>query len=351
MKVESYNVNSRSEHYLEKTSFSAQRLEVWDDTGKLQAFIDEELPVIVELGANDEEKWQPLKSSSPIERLQEKSNAQNEFELKISLIEAFVFMLTGKRIKLKLPAPSLEQQDAGLSMPTANIEQPLGNGRADWGIAFDSIESYVETEALRFSSEGNVKTADGRSISFNMEFMLSRSYYESNSLSIRLGDAKQIDPLILAYGGGAPSLSAQKYEFDLDGDGKTERISFAGRGSGFLALDKNKDGKINDGTELFGPTSGNGFNELRAYDLDNNGWIDEADPVFELLSLLTVNERGETLILKLADVGIGAIYLNDIETAYEFKDGARSDGMMRSSSIFLKENGMAGSIHHVDLSV
>ena len=41
------------------------------------------------------------------------------------------------------------------------------------------------------------------------------------------------------------------------------------------ALDINEDGKINDGKELFGTASGNGFGDLAAYDQDNNGWIDE----------------------------------------------------------------------------
>ncbi len=36
-------------------------------------------------------------------------------------------------------------------------------------------------------------------------------------------------------------------------------IAFATGNSGFLAFDKNADGMINDGSELFGPESGNGF--------------------------------------------------------------------------------------------
>lgn len=350
MKVQSYNVNSQSEHYLEKTSFSYQRLEAWGKEGRelAQTFLDEEDAAVLELSVKDDMRQQ-LSGLDKSAKLKEKSSCPNEYELKFSLLEAFIFMLTGKRTKLRLP--SMEQKDENLSQNIMAESQPAADIRVGWGIAFDSIESYVETEALRFSSEGNVTTADGRSISFNMEFMLSRSYYEASSLSLRLGDAKLVDPLLVAFNGGAPSLTKEKYDFDLDGDGKSERISFAGPGSGFLALDKNKDGKINDGTELFGPNSGNGFSELRAYDIDNNGWIDEGDPVFELLSLLTVNERGEMLLLKLADVGIGAIYLNDTNTAFDFKDGMTSNGILRSSSIFLRENGTAGSLHHVDLSV
>ena len=48
------------------------------------------------------------------------------------------------------------------------------------------------------------------------------------------------------------SISDQKFKFDINADGKEDDISFVGKGSGFLALDKNGDGKINDGSELFG---------------------------------------------------------------------------------------------------
>ena len=41
-------------------------------------------------------------------------------------------------------------------------------------------------------------------------------------------------------------------------------------GNAFLSLDKNSDGIINDGSELFGAASGNGFADLAKYDEDGN---------------------------------------------------------------------------------
>lgn len=43
-------------------------------------------------------------------------------------------------------------------------------------------------------------------------------------------------------------------------------------------------GKIDDGSELFGARTGNGFNELAKYDSDNNHFIDAGDPVFSNLA-------------------------------------------------------------------
>lgn len=61
----------------------------------------------------------------------------------------------------------------------------------------------------------------------------------------------------------------------MDCDGKQEEISKLNAGCGYLALDKNGDGVINDGNELFGVKTGDGFYELSKYDSDLNGWIDE----------------------------------------------------------------------------
>ena len=63
------------------------------------------------------------------------------------------------------------------------------------------------------------------------------------------------------------------------------KISFVGSGSGLLALDKNGDGIINNGTELFGPNTQDGFSELSKYDSDGNGWIDENDSVYDNLRI------------------------------------------------------------------
>ena len=73
------------------------------------------------------------------------------------------------------------------------------------------------------------------------------------------------DPLVINIGTDSAKVSNQKFKFDLDSDGKEDSISMPTRGSAFLALDKNEDGTINDGNELFGTKSGDGFKDLREY--------------------------------------------------------------------------------------
>ena len=140
--------------------------------------------------------------------------------------------------------------------------------------------------------------------------------------------------------------------FDLDCDGKEEEISSLGKGSGFLALDKNGDGIINDGTELFGTKSGDGFADLAEYDEDGNGWIDEDDGIFSQLRIWTKNEKGEDELISLKDAGVGAINLSSISTAFSNTDNFNDTmAVIQKTGIFLYENGNAGTIQHVDFTI
>jgi hypothetical protein len=128
------------------------------------------------------------------------------------------------------------------------------------------------------------------------------------------------------------------------------QISFVGSGSGFLCLDLNGDGRINDGSELFGPRTGNGFAELAAYDEDGNGWIDEADSIYERLRIWTRDAQGQDILFALGAKGIGAIYLGYSDTQFSMRDSQNQEnGQLRSTGVFLREDGSAGSIQQVDL--
>lgn len=131
---------------------------------------------------------------------------------------------------------------------------------------------------------------------------------------------------------------------------KNEEIAELAKGSGYLALDRNNDGIINDGSELFGTSTGNGFAELAKYDSDGNGWIDEADEIFDKLKVWTKDEHGNSVLLSLKDADVGAICLGNSKTDFSLKD--KSDGslrgMVRQTGIYLKESGGTGTVQQVD---
>lgn len=210
----------------------------------------------------------------------------------------------------------------------------------------------TEMEYTAYQASGVVKTADGREINFGVTMEMSRAFCAKYD-SIVQEDYICTDPLVINLDTNATTVSDQKFLFDLDADGKEEEISFVGKGSGFLALDKNKDGKINDGSELFGTRSGDGFKDLAAYDQDGNGWIDENDSIFKDLKIWTKDEKGNDRLIDLKEAGVGAIYLGNASTEFSLKsdETKATNGVIRKTGIYLKETGEVSTIQHVDLAV
>jgi len=212
--------------------------------------------------------------------------------------------------------------------------------------------TYQEFEATEFHTTGQAKTEDGRTINFNIDIMMNRSYMEYMDVHIPMMQNALYDPLVINVGSDSADVRDQKFMFDIDSDGTEDEISMLRRGSGFLALDKNDDGIINDGSELFGTKSGDGFADLKEYDSDGNGWIDENDEVFSKLKVWCKGENGEDILMDLKDADIGAIYLGSSDTEFTIggSDGIR-DGVIRSTGFFLKESSGTGTVQHVDMAI
>jgi len=266
---------------------------------------------------------------------------------KIKLLSDFIYLLTGKRMKFYVPKLHKTSQN-----PVANIQSSFVlTGNRGWRISFQAAEFTHEEEHLSFESNGVIKTEDGREIQIDLKLNMSRSFTSSSMLSFNAGTAP-VDPLVINFDGAGVSLGSKSYEFDLNFDGVTDNIAFVGPGSGFLALDKNANGTIDDGSELFGPSTGDGFLELSAYDQDQNGWIDENDPIYNNLSIWVREDNGEPKLFALGQVGIGAIYLGNVKSPFSLVDNSNQQlGQIRKTGIFLFESGRAGTIQHVDLAI
>ena len=78
------------------------------------------------------------------------------------------------------------------------------------------------------------------------------------------------DPLVLDLNGdGVTSIALDNStaHFDLDGDGFAEKTGWIDGSDGFLVLDKNGNGKIDDVSELFGDQNINGFDAINRVDI------------------------------------------------------------------------------------
>lgn len=245
---------------------------------------------------------------------------------------------------------NVNEVPVGYSMPGS--EEAVRNGQAFYRVNTVTNEYYhSEEENTTFATQGMVRTADGRELSFNLEFSMSRSFEEYYKETYVTRAVTYTDPLVINLDTNIAQVSDQKFFFDLDQDGEKEEISSLKSGSGFLALDLNGDGKINDGGELFGTKSGDGFRDLAKYDLDGNGWIDEADPIWEKLLIWTKDEQGNDKLYHLSDLGVGAIGLNRVSTQFALnseKDN-QHNAMIRNTGIFLYENGTVSTVQHLDM--
>lgn len=105
-------------------------------------------------------------------------------------------------------------------------------------------------------------------------------------------------PIVLSlHGGYHLTSSADGVLFDIDADGIKESVAWTPPNSevGFLALDRNRNGTIESGAELFGDSTtlsdgnlaANGFEALAELDSNRDGEIDANDPAWQNLLLWT----------------------------------------------------------------
>ena len=229
------------------------------------------------------------------------------------------------------------------------------NGTASTTEMTVSKQQLLESsETLTLVSEGEITTADGRTISFRLELDLDHRYTELTNQQLNVRSQDLVDPLVISLDGRAPSLTSSTFSFDIDSDGQNENLPQLASGAGFLAIDLNQDGRINNGQELFGPQSGNGYADLEAYDSNNDGWIDESDEVFNQLVVWqpsAIEGEGGNLI-SIKDAGVGAISLQAQKSPFTITDDHNNTlGVVQRSGVYLKENGEVGLIQQIDLAV
>jgi len=292
------------------------------------------------------------KQDEETSRIRIEEHSRYGFSLESLLLE----ILFGQKVKIL--DPSAFQPD-GEKAPKADDlaemtkdEQSSEAERVGWGLDVHISESRRETEDVTFVAAGVVRTQDRGDVAFSLHLNMHREFVSRHELNLRAGDAALVDPLVINFNGTAAELQDARFAFDLDTDEIEEQIPKVRPGSGILTLDKDGNGAVTDGTELFGPRTGDGFQELSAYDEDGNDWIDENDAVYERLRVWTMNPDGGFHISSLKDKGIGAIHLKSLSSQFYLKDGNNKlQGQVQKTGIFLKEDGTAGSIQQLDLAV
>ena len=342
MKIASADLSLSAAHLSTSRVEVAERLRAWVGARPTE---DAERPTARSVVVSDAARQAlDLDKSAATDAAGKIDGEEADIDPRLALIKSIVEMMTGRRIEVMSATDMASGQVA--DQPAAPPPPP------DFGIEYDRTETRETFEASSFEASGTIRTADGKDIQFRVGLSMSRSETETSSVSLRAGNAAvSKDPLVINFGGNAASLSSQRFRFDLMGDGKQVDMPRLASGSGFLVLDALDSGKVQSGRQLFGPASGDGFADLAAYDSDGNGWIDEADPVFGRLGVWTPDAKGGGDVASLGERGVGAVYLGRSATPFSLKEGGAELGAVRSSGVWVGEDGSVGTVQQVDVNV
>jgi len=239
--------------------------------------------------------------------------------------------LMGKKIEIK-------------SFKANNSHNPTNNQSSSPVMIYENVQQ--EISSLDLSFEGSLSTKDGKEMSFSLSLEWNQEFVENNRLRIQDGKIFE-DPLVISLDGMPPVIS-DKFEFNLNEN--AQQLNYLNANAGYLVNDANNNNSVDDGGELFGPHTSDGFAELSKYDDDNNGWIDSSDKIFKQLKLWTPTKNGDEL-LSLQNVGIGAISLSTTDINFVAKDSIDNPiANYKEASVAIDNKGNAYGVFSVDLA-
>ncbi|WP_421145300.1 hypothetical protein [Aeromonas dhakensis] len=257
------------------------------------------------------------------------------------LIKLMIEAMLGHKIELPDPIKPADQSAEGVPAPTGEGAQPA----AEPDQLVEVTDSLLQKEQLNVVAAANVQTQDGQTLQLDLGFVLDWRQLDISQRRTTLNALK--DPLVLSLDGKIAGLTDARVKFDLDQDGKADSLPGLSEGSGFVALDRNGNGTIDDGGELFGARSGNGFGELATLDEDGNGGLDERDSQFSALQFWQPDQSPIALV----ELGIGAILLHPLDTPFNHLGENGNQGVLRQSGLYVTEQGKGGWVQQVDLRV
>jgi hypothetical protein len=247
--------------------------------------------------------------------------------------------------------PSDLTANGSSEMLVAQAESINASMRPSLAITVDLSYTRLEPEAVDVQASGRAATPDGRTIDLELKSKISREYLEQTTERHAYGAAVKQEPLVLNLAGLPASLTEAKIEFDLDADGQLDRFRILGDESEYLMWDRNGDRTVNDGSERFGPNTGDGSPELARHDLAANRRTDESDAVWNQLAPWRPDPIGPGTRMLLTAAQVGAIYLGHVATPFTLNPATSDEarGGVRATGVLLHENGTTGTVPPLDL--
>jgi hypothetical protein len=198
-------------------------------------------------------------------------------------------------------------------------------------------------QAVQASFSGELSLNNGDTLSFALDFNISVSWMRYSYSEQRLQD-----PLTVSLSGSAVQLTDDSTEFDLLANGDKIKLPQLAARQYYLAYDRNQDYLVNNGTELFGPQSGQGFAELAEFDDNGNGFIDPADDIWQYLYLW----RPEQNLLTMQQADLSAISITSVATPMPlYNNQQQLAGQLQRSGLAFSSNGTPALVQQIDVVV
>lgn len=259
-------------------------------------------------------------------------------------------VFTSDQLAEKTTELMLRGQQA-ISVSRAALGGEAGEAQGSMAVEANRYTFHSESETRSFASTGSISLENGETIDFTLSLRQSQSRSYEYSESLRIEERPMTDPLVINFGSATAQLTDTLFEFDMEGDGETGQFASLGSGSGYLVFDRNGNGEVDDGTELFGPQSGSGFSELANYDDDGNQWIDANDEVFSSLSVWVQGADGEQTLKSLNEVGVQALYVGSAEDNFTMTNRQGVPlGEIQASGIYLTTDGEVRTLEEINLA-
>ena len=193
------------------------------------------------------------------------------------LMEAFFYELTGKKVRLVLSHWKWDQW--GKENPAIqDLFMKMVQDRDDWGLKYEYKHLTVKDHNIHVNFAGGVQIPDGRMVMFDLEFCVPEFYYQQKGFRLPL---KQNE--ITSF-----------FDMSFKNKSATEEMM-----------------------EIWHRYCKDGFEKIKAYDMDNNQWIDEADDMFGNMTVFSLNRNKERNFLRIGDTAYGAVYLKVISKFFE----------------------------------
>jgi len=268
------------------------------------------------------------------------SKDEKEYEALKARFEKLLNQARGNTTSGEDPAPVAAE---------ASVEAAAESNAAVGSSTSGTITTGRQSQALT-TEEMSASLARRNSYELNLRFRQNTSVEERIGISLEELGIKKVDPLVLDLDGNGIQLTeaGKGAIFDVTADGKLDSTAWVKGNTALLTYDRNGNGVVDNGSELFGDQNGaaHGFEELGKYDANGDRKITILDPIFKALKLYRDlngdGKMGKNEFSTLSELGIKALNLNFMRASADIN----GNSLILNGS-FEREDGSTGQLADV----